>query len=188
MKRKFDKNDVLRFLYNEMEPVESEDFVLALSTKEELWVLFEECQAARSNLEKIEMEVPSSQTVLKILDHAKLSRRRSRSPFFSKNRLLSFQFFASLAMVFITVGTILVATMTYNLSGNVQTSLVREDLPALQWENTDFEQRMEHTRMNLRNLSQERTVISPFYHNTYQLINSKELSAYPRDVVLLNIK
>ena len=188
MKRKFDKNDVLRFLYNEMDPAESEDFIVALSTDEDLWELFEECQAARDNLNKVEMEEPSSQSVLKILDHAKLSRRRPRPFFFSKSKLLSFQFIASLAMVFITVGTIMISMMAYRSQATPGESLVQEDLPYLQWDDHHFERRMEHTRMNLRNLTQERTVVNPLYHNTYQLVNSRELSANPGDIILLNIK
>ena len=188
MKRKFDKNDVLRFIYNEMEPDETEDFIVALSTDEELWELFEECQAARHNLEKVEMEEPSSQTVLKILDHAKLSRTRKNPLLFSKSKLLSFQFVASLVMVFITLGTIGISMVAYKSNSNPEQSLVRDDLPQLQWEDTQFDQRMERTRMKLMNLSDDRTVVTPMYHNTYQVVNSRELSSSPEDIVLINIK
>lgn len=188
MKRKFDKNDVLRFIYNEMEPEENEDFIVALSTDEELWELFEECQAARHNLEKVEMEEPSSTTVLKILDHAKVSRTRKNPFLFSKNNLLSFQFVASIAMVFITVGTILFSLMAYKSASTTDKSLVRDDLPQLQWEDHQYEKRMERTRMNLMNLSGDRNVVSPLHHNTYQVVNSREISNQSDDIVLINIK
>ena len=66
MKHSFTEEDILRFLYNEMSIRESESFLDALYSDEDLWQRFEGYQQAVDKLVPLEME-PSENTLNSIL-------------------------------------------------------------------------------------------------------------------------
>ena len=72
MEKRFSKEDVLRYLYREMDPGEQEAFLNALTEDEELWEEFETLSEAHEDLKDTELN--ASETSL-----AKIRKQASQS-------------------------------------------------------------------------------------------------------------
>ena len=189
MKKKFEKNDVLRYLYKEMDPVEEEAFILAICNDEELWQAFEELQQTQQNLETAELR-PSGKTVNNILSAASKATKRSktRTSTISGKRgaFLKIQQLVMAAMLLFTTGGVITALYLYKY--RTTENLVSKDIPQLQWEDHSLNKRIEMAKYNVESVGNDRETVLHLYDDTYQLVNTDYLSSFSQNIVLLNIK
>jgi hypothetical protein len=193
MKEAFDENDILRFIYDELEPLEHEAFVEALMEDEDLFNRYEELKEAHSSLASTSLEAPSDISVHRVMSFARKSvRERPGAAFLlthGKSKMVGFNHLVSVLMVFFTVGTIAVAMLTYD-------KVVREEAPqatmSLDWDDTQLNQKINFARFNLNNIrGNNREAVLPVYHDTYRVVktsNFTNLGSPGRNVEFIHIK
>lgn len=192
MKKKFDKNDVLKFLYGELSPADHDDFVEALCCDDELFEAFEELKSAQEDLGEPELLEPSEESLDAIMDFVHTTTRPSvrervtaigvsgkKSPLFGTAQLVS------TLMVCFTIGLIWFSVKLYGgQKGPEQAGLATE----LDWDSQSLTDRLERARLHLNNLADDRAVPYPVHHNTYRLVNSNLFTPAAQGVVFLNIR
>lgn len=192
MKKKFDKNDVLRFLYGELNEEEQNAFFDALTTDEELSATYDELSQSLDVLEDTSFE-PSDISVGAVVAYvrttspavvAEAEKRSVTSP-----RVRRFNFrkqVASAAMVIFAVGTVLFTLKAFSAPENANANGLTS--AQYEWDTASFSEHLDHARMHLQNLSDDREVVAPVHHNTYRLINTNSFSPSDAGIVFLNIQ
>lgn len=189
MESRFDKNDVLRFLYDEMAPAEQDKFLTALTEDEELWEEYEAMQSATQLVDQAVLE-PSTESIEKI---------KAAIPAITVDLVLptvdakpaaagishSIRQAVSALMLFVAVGS--VALLMFGWQETESQTIFSEDNSRLQWEAPQIENRIDHLRMNLRNLSEGES-IAPVSGNTYQVVNTGHFAPNQNNVVLVNLR
>jgi len=116
MRRKYGKNDILRFIYGEMEGAEHDEFLDALCTDEQLFETYEQIQEGQQQLKPVDL-APSTESVARIqhIAGAAARRKRTRTPQLvtGKNKFLNQHHVLSVCMVFFTCLTIGIAMYIY---------------------------------------------------------------------------
>ena len=188
MGKTFDKNDVLRFLYDEMDPTEQEIFLDQLCTDEELWDTYEELKATKELLEpEALIETPSVRSIQKVLNFARHSVLYSPEPSgVSGHRSVPLHIILSVIMIVCTSLTIGVGVYAYN--SFPAESIYTPETTQVQWDNSHLDRRIQKVKLNLQNLSGNRETVLPFYHDTYRLVKTADFSPAAANVVLLNLK
>jgi anti-sigma-K factor RskA len=189
--RKYDKDDVLKYVYGELPPGEEADFVEAMCADQELFAWYEEIRNLHRDLEEAKEEIheelePSEFVVLQVLNYARntsTASALSKGPSSSAKRF-RFQL-AGMAMVATTALFVTFTVFIY------QSSLVKKQTilnSSLQWDVTDLDQRIQMARLNAGNIHGDREVIMPVYSNTYRLIRTDDFAPVIQNVVLLSIE
>lgn len=188
MGKTFDKNDVLRFLYDEMEPIEQDDFLDQLCNDEELWNTYEELKASKEQLEpKVLIDDPSVRSIQKVLNFARHSVLHSPEPSgVSGHRRVPFHIVLSVIMVICTSLTISLGVYAYNHSSD--DTIYTSETTQVQWDISHLDRRIQKVKLNLQNLSGNRETVLPLYHDTYRLVKTADFSPGAANVVLLNLK
>lgn len=194
MKKKFDKNDVLRFLYGELSPTDHDDFVEALCSDDDLFEAYEELKSAQEDLGEPEMMEPSEETLDAIMDYVHTTSRPSvrervtaigisgrKSPVFGMAQLVS------VVMVCFTVGIIWFSVKLYGGSPSADQATASYS-NSLDWDTQSLTEQLNHARLHLENLDEDRAVPYPVHHNTYRLVNTNLFSPAAKGVVFLNIR
>ena len=118
MKRKYNSNDILRYIYGEMEPREQDEFLDALCTDDALFKQFEQMQEAQKPLAPVDLE-PSKSSVDRVMHFAGTSARRrqqsGKSPAFGKSSMFQHHF-VSVGMVFFTCIMVGIALFAYKMT------------------------------------------------------------------------
>ena len=189
MGEQFDKDDVLRFLYDEMEPAEQDDFLLALTSDDELWQTFEELKAIKEGLNTSEF-TPSGYSCTAVMNYVKkpVKPQPVHNLGVGRNNILNLQTVVSAIMIVFTSVSIAIVMHCYNSTQGE--SLYSADNERLQWENPHLDYKLGMAKMNLRRLSGERETPFPVYQNTYRVVNTNDFSTNslnPRNIVLLNL-
>lgn len=191
MRRKYGKNDILKFIYGEMSPEDHDGFLDALCTDDELFEAYEEIKNGQDNLVPVELE-PSDASVDRIMHFANAANSRRKPPqqalAFGKSTFLNYHHVVSVVMVFFTCFTIGIAMYLYNKDkapeNNWSTSR-----DVLQFENQSLDQRLHFARQRLESIiDDERPAPMQLHHNTYRLVNTDLSRPAAQGVVLLNIK
>lgn len=189
MRKKYSKNDILKFIYGEMSPREHDEFCDALCTDEELFETFEAIREGQGQLSPVELS-PSDQSVNRILHFAGVnSRRRNRRPVSSdKGGFLSTPHLVSIFMVFFTVISVGIVLYAYKRESTPQNNWsISKD--AMEFDNVSLDQRLDFARERLGNIIDNRqTAPMRLHHDTYRLVNTDLSNEQPGQVVLLNIK
>ena len=148
MEKRFTKNDVLRYLYGEMQPVEEKDFLDVLLEDEELWTEFETLKSTQEGLDQALVE-PSEKSLQKITAaaHKAVSRPSVIRKKSLGQRFISLHLVMAVSLVLVTAGSTLAVLYKYQK--------IREDQmldPAqarLRWDNPDLDSRMQMVKMNI---------------------------------------
>lgn len=184
MERKFDKDDVLKFIYGELPPEDHESFLAALCTDEELFNTFEELQEAHDGLEVVDLE-PSEHSVGKILQFAREScRERTGGNLLPNKGKFALTHAMSLLMVLLSVLTI--GLGVYGLRKTDAPAKVSAD--ALQLEAPSLQRKLNMMQRELHHIRNNNEAILPVYHNTYRLVNTSQFAPTDKNIVFLNIK
>ncbi len=190
MKRKYNNNDILRYIYGEMEPRESDEFLDALCTDDALFRRFEQAQEAQKALAPIDLS-PSQNSVDKVMHFAGTSARRrlqaGKAPAFGKGSLFQHHF-VSVGMVFFTCIMIGIALFAYKMS-TAEENNWSNSKDALKFENNALDQRLQFAKERLGDIIENQTSTPlPVHHDTYRLVNTDLSQDVKPGVVLLNIK
>lgn len=196
MKKKFDDNDVLKFLYGELSPADHDDFVEALCCDDALFETYEELKSAHDDLGEvgeIGLLEPSEDTMDAIMDYVQTTARPSvrervtaigvsgkKVPVFGMTQLVS------ALMVCFTLGFVWFSIQMYGTKSHTETTL--NDATGLEWDSSSLSDHLDRARMQLDNLAEDREVPYPVHHNTYRLVNSNLFSPAAKSVILLNIR
>ena len=189
MGEKFDKDDVLRFLYNEMEPAEQDKFLLALTSDDELWQTYEELKNIKEGLKTSEF-APSGVSCAAVMNYVKkpVKSQPAEVVLAGANRLYSFQTVTAVLMIVFT--TLSIAAVMHTSKATKGETLYSADNERLQWENPHIDYKLDMAKMNLKRLSGERETPVPVYQNTYRVVNTNDFSTNTnnsRNVILLNL-
>ena len=189
MGQKFDKDDILRFLYNEMEPAEQDDFLLALTSNDELWQTFEELKAAQEGLNGSEF-TPSTLSCTTVMNYVRkpVAPESISKSSVGRGSILNLQ--TALATVMILFTSVSIAGVMHLCKATQTETVYSADNERLQWENPHIDYKLEMAKMNLRRLSGERETPVPVYHNTYRVVNTNDFSTNSlnsKNIVLLNL-
>lgn len=190
MKRKYNNNDILRYLYGEMEPREQDDFLDALCTDDALFKQFEMAQEVQKPLDTVELS-PSKSSVDRVMHYAGTSARRriqtGKAPAFNKGSVFQHHF-VSVGMVFFTCIMVAIALFAYKMT-TAETNSWSNSKDALKFENRALDQRLQFAKERLGDIidNQTSTPIS-VHHDTYRLVNTDLSQDVEPGVVLLNIK
>lgn len=190
MKRKYGKNDILKFIYGEMEPVEHDEFLDALCTDENLFETFEQIQEGQKELKPVDL-APSTQSIQRIqhIANSAARRKRVRSNQFviGKNTVLNHHHLLSVCMVFFTCLTIGLVMYMYKGDDKQENSWSMSP-DAMKFENRSLDSRLDFARDHLHNILDNRpSAPMRVHHDTYQLVNT-DPATEEQSVVLLNIK
>lgn len=192
MKRKFDKDDVLKFLYGELDPSDTDAFMDALVTDEELFGAFEELKEIQEELDEVELD-PSQASIDAVMKEVHTPTPelvpagvldtdfspRPKSPGKGIRQLVS------VFMIVFSVFTIVFAVRSYQSENQPAISNLQDAI--FQWDDSQLTDHLEHARMHLNNIQGDREAIFPVHHNTYRLVNTSIFSPAAKSVVLLNI-
>lgn len=190
MNIKFTENDVLRYIYGEMEPVEQDLFLDALVTDEKLLEAFEVMQMAQEELEPVQL-APSESSVNRVMRYASRAaqapQRREHNLFFfnGKDKVMNFHHLVSVVMVFFTCITITTVMYMYNKAATPENNWGLTS-QALDFENHSLDQRLDFARYRLMDLNHE--VPLPMHHDTYRLVNADLFAPLEQNVVFVTIK
>lgn len=190
MRRRYSKNDILKFIYGEMNPREHDEFLDALCTDEELFETFEAMQQAQGQLSPVELS-PSDQSVSKVMHFAGVNaRRQSRrdAVAIGKGKTFSTPHLVSIFMVFFTCITIGLVMYTYKAETTPENNWnLSKDV--MKFENESLDQRLDFARERLGDII-DNTHSAPMriHHDTYRLVNTDLSIEEQGQVVLLNIK
>ena len=190
MKRKYNSNDILRYIYGEMEPQEHDEFLDALCTDDKLFKQFEQLQEAQKPLATVELS-PSKASVDKVMHFAGTSARRrvasGKNPAAGKVGLFQHHI-VSVGMVFFTCIMIGIALFAYKMS-TVDENNWSNSKDALKFENNALDQRLQFAKERLGDIIDNQTSTPlPVHHDTYRLVNTDLSQDVEPGVVLLNIK
>ena len=191
MKRKYNSNDILRYIYGEMEPREHDEFLDALCTDDKLFRQFEALQEAQKPLNAPVELKPSKSSVDKVMHFAGTSARRRQSlgknPAVGKGGLFQHHV-VSVGMVFFTCIMIGIALFAYKMS-SVEENTWSNSKDALKFENRALDQRLQFAKERLGDIIDNQTSTPlPVHHDTYRLVNTDLSQDVEPGVVLLNIK
>lgn len=185
MEKKFTKNDVLRYLYNEMGASEEQLFMDALLADEVLWQEFELLKESQEMLGESVAE-PSPETMAKVRLALRKAARKTRSGKTATARLFSLPLVLAVTTVLFCAGASLFGLYHYQKVSGEQ--VVQASQPRLRWDDPALEQRIQNVRFNINNMSDERNIPVPLIHNTWRLINVNQPSPCGQNVVLLNLR
>lgn len=192
MKRKYTKNDVLRYIYGEMPPAEHNDFLDAIREDEELFETFEALNAAQEDLSPVELtpSIRSVGAVMSYARHAAGTGRRGHNPFLAtgKNKIMNFHHVVSIVMVFFTCITIALAMYAYQKAATPDNtwSLTPTSNDLI---NHALDQRLDFARERLQNImDNRRETVVPVHHDTYRVVPTDIATPTSNEVVLVNIK
>ena len=185
MEKKFTKNDVLRYLYNEMEVAEEQLFMEALLRDEDLWQEFELLKESQESLGET-MTEPSPETMAKVRLAVRKAARKNKSARTVTARLFSIPFVLATTTVLFCAGITLFGLYNYQKISGEQ--VVNSNQTRLRWDDPILDQRMQNVRFGIQNMGGARNIPVPFIHNTYRLINVNQSSPCGQNVVLLNLK
>lgn len=176
MNRKFTDDDIIRFIYNEMEPHESEVFLGELCSDESLWERYESLQEIAAKTKAFELE-PSEAAVANVMAYV-----RDTSPYFEqpgrfekiKDATRSYlvgkipvaiSLNAVIIVAFIMFVTVAIMGSAYELTrggiDNPNTGVlvqqVDEDLdPEMyRWDDSDIEEELKEIRQGVENLRED---------------------------------
>lgn len=191
MRRKYGKNDILKFIYGEMSPAEHDDFLDALCTDDELFEAYEALKSGQDQLPRIDL-APSETSVDRVMHFAHAAAARRKPPAtalaFGKNKALNYHHLVSVLMVFFTCFTIGIAMYLYNRDNTPQSNWSNSQ-DVMQFDNQSLDQRLDFARQRLESIiDDQRPAPMRLYHNTYRLVNTDLTGATSQGVVLLNIK
>ena len=185
MEKKFTKNDVLRYLYNEMEVSEEQLFMEALLRDGELWQEFELLKESQESLDENNFE-PSPETMAKVRQSVRKAARKIKAGKTVTAKLFSIPFVLATTTVLFCAGITLFGLYEYQkVSGE---EVVNANQARLRWDDPGLDQRIQNVRFGIQNLNEDRNIPVPFIHNMYRLINVNNPSPCGQNVVLLNLR
>lgn len=159
MKKKFTDEDIIRFLFEEMNPSESELLMEALYRDEDLWKRYESFQNILQDIKKVSFE-PSEGSVLRVRKFVAETRDEQVKPDDSESlNISSFSFgihamLVTVATLFAVV-TILTTYFVHTIpSADSPMPLMvewKED-PLLKWEPESIDQQIEEIRSELEEI------------------------------------
>lgn len=192
MKQKFSSEDIVRFLYGDMEAPEREQFLDSMLEDEALFEEFEAMQSAHAALAPVSL-APSKAAhdrVMNVAKRAAKEQRRNQPSFLStgRERIINFHHLVSVVMVLLTCLTAAGAMYAYKVSAQ----------PKNTWEMTEtkvelfdhsLDQRLEFARHRLEGILEDREdAFVPVHHDTYRLVNTNLFAPADQEVIFLNIK
>lgn len=190
MRRKYSKNDILKFIYGEMSPRDHDEFLDALCTDEELFETFEAIQQAQEQLSPVELS-PSEQSVKRIMHFAGVNARRKPrrdTVRIGKGKTFSTPHLVSIFMVFFTCITVGVVMFIYKRD-TIQENNWSISKDVMKFENQALDQRLDFARERLGDIIDNRhSAPMRLHHDTYRLVNTDLSVEEQGQVVLLNIK
>ncbi len=190
MKRKYNNNDILRYIYGEMESLESDEFLDSMFNDDALFRQFERVQEASKPLTQIDLS-PSQTSVDKVMHFARTSVQRrlraGKAPAFRKGSLFQYHI-VSVGMVFFTCIMVGIALFTYRMS-TAEENTWSNSRDVLKFENNALDQRLQFAKKHLADIIDNQiSTPLPVHHDTYRLVNPDLSKEIKTGVVLLNIK
>jgi hypothetical protein len=165
MKREFSDEDIIRFLYDEMEGGEHAQFIEQLYADESLWNRYEDYLEVKDEIPDLSLE-PSEQSVSNVLQAVAEMPQAEPAPaiaaqpsaaFFGWNEVVT------LALVLITSFTIAlsVARMTtFAPSEAIVQESVSEEM--LIWEDESISRKLDLIRLNLEDMQRKEVSVTTF--------------------------
>lgn len=171
MKRKFTDEDILRFLFDEMDKDESDAFLSALCSDESLWERYEHFQEVVEKSSGLEYE-PSDEACQNVMAYVEATGPNvpldpERTPYLLGLTSSKISLNAVLMFVLALFGSITIIGSVYQMQkfeeGRKQTSNssfkeqqtvepINWDEANLDWENSDLENRIKGVEMELQEL------------------------------------
>lgn len=187
-RKRFDKNDVLKFLYGEMPPGEEQAFIEALSSDEELFELFSELKDGQDELVTAEVE-PSDHSLDKVMQFASRSvtERRERRSFLRRGaRFFTLNQAMSLSMFLLAILTVGIAFKGYEkvLAGPA----MPEPVVSFDWEGSEIQSNLEDTRRKIDFILYDREAPAPLHNHTYRMVKTGAFAPEGQKVSLINLK
>lgn len=156
MKQRFTEADILRFIYNEMSPRESSEFLDALCNDEQLWEQFETYQQISDQVSQVAFH-PSDASCQHIMDfvsdtspvtHTQLHTGRRKR----KNRLNTILMSALIALASGTVAASVYHVMSQEV--NVDDGISHQAAPSviLDWEDDLTEQQLQEIKEEIQEI------------------------------------
>lgn len=185
-------DEILRYLYGEMNAEEKFAFEEALSDDENLYAEFTRLKFAVEKLPAIDEE-PSETAVQNILDYAEENYGgKSTTRILQLPSVFRLPVVRVAAAVVILIGAGIFVAKKNNLILNPSTKNVAQ-AELLNWD-TNFESDIQFLKTSVNNLEANRVLPLEIYGNTYRVINPKSFTAknasqyndsYPAQVVVL---
>ena len=188
MERKFDKDDILKYVYGELPPAEEGDLIEAMCADEELFAYYQEVKEVQDGLDDarpaVEEELtPSEFAVSEVLNYVADTRERHAARH-APRRILGIRL-PAMGMVAATLAFVAFTALIYRSSLRVDAAPL---VSTQAWDMSDLQHRMQLARLNASNLNGNREVITPVYSNTYRLIKTGDFAPAVQNVVLLSIE
>ena len=199
MAGKFDKNDVLRFLYEEMAQAEKDEFLTALTEDDNLWNEYESMQSSAGLLDGSELS-PSSESINRIQLAAKAIGANADFAGHTQGSVhalpevpaspihTTFRFRQLVSALMIVAATGGLAIMFLGLHKTDEQEIISESNQRLQWESPFIDTQMNLIRSKIRNHSGSRESLTPVSENTYRVIKPNEFANETPDLVLVNLR
>lgn len=169
MKRKFTDEDILRFLFDEMDKDESDAFLSALCSEESLWERYEYFQEVVEKSSGLKYE-PSEEACQNVMAYVEATSPNvpldpEKTPYLLGLKSSKISLNAVLMFVLALFGSITIIGSVYQMQkfeeGRKQTNNFKEeqvveptnwDDANLEWENSDLEDRIKDVEMELQEL------------------------------------
>lgn len=162
MKKKYSDEDILRFLYDEMEGDERESFMDHLCTDEELWERYEEFSDVVQRLAELRIE-PSELSVEKVLAFAKTYDPAVQP--LAEASVRRFPFRIHLNTVLLLMGILMVSAAVFGVRKHdkapvLQEQMVKSEPPAemIRWDDSDLEAKLQDVRNGIEEIQNNPTL------------------------------
>jgi hypothetical protein len=189
MEKNYSKNEILKFIYGELEPAEERDFIEALYSDADLFQEFEELQESQTQLNAVEINFhPSEESLKAVMKHVTQGATRTkRSPIglVTGKGIPGVKFFATVGMVTFSVMLIAFMMVAYQKAAGPETSNPED---VLAWEAPAIQNNLTFVKASLGNMSGKRELLVPVRHKTYRVVNTADYKLAPAPVVLVNVK
>lgn len=164
MNRKFNEDDVLRYVYGEMAEAEAALFREVLIHDKGLWQAYEVALALQSGLEEVTYQ-PSERSIGKIMHYAGTTARTTRLHRGARQPRKHWMRWQQLAAVVMTVCTLILcggAFMAYNrLEAAQQQS-------GLSWDDSRTSEKLDLIQQHIYHLQDTVNAISPVYDQVFR--------------------
>ncbi|MEZ4825016.1 MAG: hypothetical protein R3C61_01800 [Bacteroidia bacterium] len=172
--RKFTDEDIIRFIYDEMKPHESEAFLVELCSDESLWERYEQLQETAGMASSVVYE-PSEQSVQNIMDYVRETApfipqptradriREATRTFITGKIPVAVSLNAVIVVAFIFFVTVAIMGSAYQLTrggiitpkGTLVQQVEEENSDIYQWDDSNIQEELKQIQKGVENLRED---------------------------------
>ena len=176
MKRQFTDEDIIRFIYEEMKPKESDAFLTALCSDESLWERYEHLQTINEDVQKAVLE-PSVESCERVMAFVRETAPTQKQPttkakssirtFLAGKIPVAISLNAVVVVAFITFISVAILGFTYELTRGaivkpggplVQQTDVEEN-PRFEWDDSEIDEKLRFIREGVETIEKEDPIL-----------------------------